>query len=350
MLRATTALMNRELRADMRSLWRHLFRLALVAGLYAIICYRATTLATAPGLLLFEGMSLVTYCAISFAGISFLATAVAEEKEQQSLGLLQLAGANSLAILAGKIVPRITFVLLLITASLPFTLLAITLGGVTLHQIAAMYIAFLAYGTLLGGVGALAAVLTSSEAMAALLTLLLGACLSLTGFLFEISEDTAPFGDLQKKMPLVKDLDHLIEFSILDRLMTVPQTGFFEPLVSGQVIWDCSFGVACFALACVLLPRYADRPATTRRLFRARQGILRPFGPRRAWPGGLVWKDFYFVGGGIPAALIWGLLPPVLVIALVASGEFSLRDAPLYGTAFTLGVALAFLSVQVFWS
>ena len=354
MFRATTALMTRELRSDLRSLWPHLFRFGLVGFLYFVgtmIGWEGGFgLLAAPGLVLFSALCAIVYGTLTLAGVSFLATAITEEKEQQSLGLLRLAGGNSLTVLAGKVVPRLVFVNTLLGTSFPFTLFLITLGGVTFHQIAAMYVALFAYGVLLAGTGALASVLAPGMGTAAMLGILFGPCLTLNGYFIEFLKYIPVVGPAVTAVPVVGRLDELTGFSIIGRLSAISQTGYAEPLVSGQFIWDCSVGLAAFALACVLLPRFADRPATRRRVFRVRLGRFRLFAPGRAWRSGIVWKDFYFIGGGTAGALFWILPAPIMAAAMYALAfpVISYSEALFSSAAFVIGLALVYTSVQIF--
>ena len=63
-----------------------------------------------------------------------------------------------------------------------------------------------------------------------------------------------------------------------------------------------------------------EAPATPARgmLFRRVTGFGR-FGPRRAWKGALIWKDFHFISGGKMLLLVklifYGVLPIILTIA-----------------------------------
>ena len=55
-------------------------------------------------------------------------SAEAEEKEEQTLGLLRMTGLNALSILLGKSTSRLLGALLLLLAQFPFTIFAITLA------------------------------------------------------------------------------------------------------------------------------------------------------------------------------------------------------------------------------
>ncbi|HBL47256.1 MAG TPA: hypothetical protein DDZ90_28105, partial [Planctomycetaceae bacterium] len=50
-----------------------------------------------------------------------------------------MAGVNPISLLLGKSLPRLVSALILLSIQFPFTLLAITLGGVTFTQVLATY-------------------------------------------------------------------------------------------------------------------------------------------------------------------------------------------------------------------
>lgn len=93
----------------------------------------------APGLRFFQYLVTLNGCLIGLAGIGFFSSAITEEKEEGTLGLMQMTGISPLGILFGKLVSRLLQASLLIIIQIPFTLLAITLGGITLPQILATY-------------------------------------------------------------------------------------------------------------------------------------------------------------------------------------------------------------------
>src|SRR5262249_47455071 len=107
---------------------------------------------------------------ISLAGISFFATAITEEKEEDTLGLLKMAGIDPVGILLGKSTSRLLGAALLLLVQFPFTLLAITLGGVTLGQVLAAYFSLTAYMVLLANVGLLCSVVFQRGGMASIIT------------------------------------------------------------------------------------------------------------------------------------------------------------------------------------
>ena len=102
--------------------------------------------------------------AITFIGLSYFASAIAEEKEEQTLGLLRMTDLNPLSILLGKSTSRLCGALLLLAAQFPFTIFAVTLGGVSLWQIAAVYCTVGAFIFLLCNVALLGSVLARRTA------------------------------------------------------------------------------------------------------------------------------------------------------------------------------------------
>ena len=91
----------------------------------------------APGLHFLQEMVWLNLVFITLAGLSYFASAITEEKEEMMLGLLRMTDLNPVAILLGKSTSRLVGALLLLLVQVPFVLLAVTLGGVGLLQIAA---------------------------------------------------------------------------------------------------------------------------------------------------------------------------------------------------------------------
>ncbi len=145
MFRKTLALLIRALRVDARSLRPHLIRLGLLATILWLL-YLASWQASfmgAPGLQLFSGLTVTNTWFITIVGVTYFASAITEEKEERTLGLLRMADIGGASILLGKWLPRMIGMLSLIVVQFPFTLLAITLGGVTAGQVNAVYVALL---------------------------------------------------------------------------------------------------------------------------------------------------------------------------------------------------------------
>ena len=147
MLHGAFALLNRSLRVDDRALRWHLFRLFFLAIIFYMLWMAQWQglMFGAPGLMFFGQMAFLNFLFITLAAFSYFSSSITEEKEEETLGLLKMAGISPVVILLGKSTPRIITAMLLLSIQFPFTLLATTLGGVSLGQVFAVYWALLAY-------------------------------------------------------------------------------------------------------------------------------------------------------------------------------------------------------------
>ena len=131
MLRGIFALFFRSLRGDSRSVWVHLAWLFLLLVIYIALWFaqvQADYLG-APGRNFFRYVIYLNAIFVTLLGVSYFSSAISEEKEEDTLGLMTMAGISPLGILLGKSTTRLFQVFLLLALQYPFTLLAITLGG-----------------------------------------------------------------------------------------------------------------------------------------------------------------------------------------------------------------------------
>jgi len=145
------ALFARSLRAGTRSASTYWWR-GGVAGLmlFALLSAQSGgTRVAAVGLRLFSALARVNFLFITLAGVLHFSAAIAEEKEQETLGLLRMTGLGPLAILLGKAGSSLINAAMLLLAQVPFAMLAVTLGGVSATQILGAYATLLAYMVLL---------------------------------------------------------------------------------------------------------------------------------------------------------------------------------------------------------
>lgn len=304
MFNGVLALLTRSLRQDARLQRHHLFRGAFCVVMYFGLLSALATSAMrgAPGLDFFSSISAVNVIFITCAGLGYFATAITEEKEEEVLGLLMMAGLNPLAILLGKSTSRLIQSALLLMLQLPFTLLSITLGGVTFHQVFAAYLALFAYLVLVANLALLWSTLCERSGSAAGLT-------SILVVLYCVLPPSASalLAQLQTWRPawgagtwVVWLLEQCTQTCVFYRLPAIMSTGYAAPLVSVQVVADLCGGVIAFGLAwLVFLPamgraaRGGARPAERRQPLRRRW-----LSPGRVWAMPLVWKEFYFSAGG----------------------------------------------------
>lgn len=318
-------LFARSLNMDHRKFTTYLGRIALVFFIFiSLISAHIQSLylgVGAPGLLFFTGVVRTTLFFISLAGVFFFAGAITEEKEEMTLGLLKMTGLNPISILMGKGTSRILGGVFLLLAAFPFTLLAVTLGGVSLGQVVAVYCTMLSYILFMGGVALFSSTCCRRTRAAA----------GLTVFLLFLFYASPPIGTasvqgmlgakwISKAGLIDRSLTTLFgwmrDASPYTRVREIMQTGFSAPPIGFQVLGNIAIGLAFFLIAWAtfdLFTREQKTVAPARGLLFRRTSVLRPLGVGRAWSRALIWKEFHFGTGG----KIFFFLRFVLVAALL---------------------------------
>ena len=312
-MKALLALFARSLRQDVRTKTTYATRAGLVAFtlLNMFSTHASMGWVGAPGLAFFQQVIYLNFGFISLAGLSYFCSAITEEKEEMTLGLLQMTNLNPLSILLGKSTSRLFGALLLLAAQLPFALLAVSFGGITLPQIFAAYCTLAAYVVFLSNLALLSSVICSRTATAALLTgfilgvFLLGKTgpLALLAFFHWV-------GFLGTDAPGPGLIPVLELWEIV-----LPSTRFSEVLSTGanvgpvgvQVIGNLALGLVCFLLAWGsfnFFCRDQKDSSPSRGLLARRTSVFRAFGAGRSWKRALIWKDYNFLSGGKVAVFI----------------------------------------------
>jgi hypothetical protein len=211
--------------------------------------------------------------------------------------------------------------ILLLLVQLPFILLAFTLGGVTLVQVAAAYCSLAAYLVLLANVGLLCSVVFRRGGLASSVT-------AIAIILYVIAAGALRFfalglttgGLVAPGSRMATALDRTARWwedaSIAFRINEIVKTGFHENPIGFQVVFSLCGALLCFVLSWVVFNRctrdlHVSGPVRTDLL-----GPLIHLGRRRrSRPGKrlLEWKEFHFVAGGMP----------VQIVKFVAYGAFS---------------------------
>lgn len=339
-MNALLALFTRSLRELLKSKLSYTV-CGLTVGIiffFLLFAQGASSAMTAPGLRFFEQTLFVVLAFITLAGVSYFASAITEEKEEGTLGLLRMTDLNPLAILLGKSTSRLSAALLLLAATLPFTLLAVTLGGISARQVFASYATLGAYLILLANIALLASVLSPRGAIASVVTGLLvfgtptlaGLLTSSTGWL-----PSLPIGrHVSWLIPWFTSVGNFLNtLSPFRRLGEILTTGFNGDLVNGQFWGSLAVAMICLLLGWVLFdPITGEAPR-----FTMPRSVPRPdsrferFAPQRAWlVSALAWKDFHFLHGGWIMLLVrWvGYGAISLAVGLFnAGGNKGLTDA-----------------------
>lgn len=363
------ALFHRTLREDSRRLMTYLGRLTLVGVILVtlISLIRGWSRLGAPGLEFFKFVIYVNCAFVTLAGLSYFPAVIAEEKEQMTLGLLRMTSLSPVAILLGKSTSRMITVTMLLLAQFPFTLLAVTLGGVSVNQVIAAYCTLLAYIVFLSNVALFWSVVSKRSGTAGGLTVAF-----LLGFFLipsigpGILNEMAGAGWVMKSGLVFRSLGKLFEWmwnaSPFTRIGAIMTTGFSASPVGFQVLVNLGVGLFFFLLSWAtfdLFTRQQKEPAPSRGLLVKRTSRLRRLGSGRAWRCALIWKNFHFTSGGILAIMV-KLLFYALLIGGIAYVAGPLQDNRLdredVGAMtmiimlFVLGLELALLCSRVFGS
>ena len=312
MFQGMFALFNRALCVDFRLARTHLFRLlfAVMILFCLMIAHSTSRLMGAAGLVFFTQIIYLNFVFILMAGISFFATAITEEKEEQTIGLLLMAGVNPISLLLGKSLPRLVSALLLLSIQFPFTLLSITLGGVTFSQVIAAYAALAAFLFFLSNLGLICSVVCARSRSASTLVVLslafyfLGIPLLKWIFVLMVQEGWVAAGSLYDVYPKII-FDWFSQFSVMNQINIILITGFNESPWGMQFWGTLIFGMVLFLWACTLFNRFALSEVSTspgRGLISKKKSHY--FSPGRTWANALMWKDYFFVNGGYGMAVI----------------------------------------------
>ena len=329
MITPVLALLNRSLRVEARSLWTYLLRLGLVAVICLILVgtWLSGMNSNAPGLSFFKSVMTINVILVIGVGITYFSSAITEEKEEMTMGLLIMTGLSPFSVLLGKSTSRMLALLLLLVAQFPFTLLSITLGGVSMDQVVTFYVTLISTAVFVGNLGLFCSVYCQRARGAAVMASLLFILLLLSPvLLMGISYLCVQMGWASPESALVAKLswwrDGLLGASPFTRLVEIQISGFSGSPFELQAISNLIAGVVFFFLSFAIFNWRSreQKVASPSRGWVARNSFPIPFftaGRPGRWA--MVWKDFTFLVGGRS-----GMLLKFLCLALVGAAAYGL--------------------------
>jgi hypothetical protein len=319
------ALFSRAMSVEARSSRSYLVRLVWLTGTLLVL-WGATqhTWRAAPGLEVFVSITVLNLVLICLVGTQLFANAITEEKEEQTLGLLRMTALSPVAILLGKSTGRMFTMGMLLLAQLPFTLLSITLGGISLGQISAVYAAILGLIILMANLALLWSVICRRGSSA----------MSLTVFsmliLFAVPAVIDSVGQSMRG-PKERALGQAMQQAMEPVLAVSPFVrcadvlgGFDGQILHPQLFVNIVLGALFFGLAwCGFEFFTRAKPGTGE----SRGGVLiskskektghrRIFRVSRAWKFPLAWKTFFFESHGMLGWIVRiGIVLGLMVLA-----------------------------------
>lgn len=277
-------LTKRSLREESSRLGPHVTRV-LMAGVLVgvIIVSHRDTVSSATGLPIFQAQLFLTHLFLMINAAFGFSQVIVEERESGTLDLLKLAGINRVSIIIGKSLPRFWESGLLIAVQFPFTLLTMTLGGVSWPQVIAGYATLIACLVLVAGMGLFASTVCQSSRSAVSLAMILLLTYLAPFVIHWLS--WRGFG-----MTWVQTV------SLQQRAVTVVQAGFNDSPWSSAVT-IALFGGALFFIATWM--GFESRLLGSIFSMRIFSAISYQQRRKRAWSTPLIWKDYYFLSGGV---------------------------------------------------
>jgi hypothetical protein len=301
-MRALFALFQRSLREDTRARLPPILRATLVLVILLILWGNQSNFArqSAPGR---EFLSMVLFAnlgLIAIATLGIFSSAITEEKEDQTLTLLRMTKLSPLAILFGKSTTRLIGALLLLAVQVPFTLLAVTLGGISLAQVLGSYAILGATTFFLCNLALLCSVTCRTTIRAGCWTGgiagMLYVVLPIIGFATGLPGALSPQTPWEYIATWVTEANPVYSLLLLlvERSSAAP--------VAKHAVLNLSAGLLCFLLSWLLFDRFCATSGEIvprgKRMSGGNRGIWQ-IRSRPSVKRSLVWKDFYFLIGGL---------------------------------------------------
>ena len=296
------AVASRSLRVDARSGLVHGLRVALgVLLLLSLLgVYLTRSGFGAPGLNLYNTVITLDLFFVGVIGVALFATTITEEREEGSLGLMQMAGFQPLGILVGKSLAQLTIAVSLLAIQVPFMMFAVTLGGVTVHQILGGFVIVGSYLLLAYGAGLFSSTVCRTGTAASRMTFGILILANVWPAIVDVAlEALSILGAVSPESARDVVLG-LAEHSAWGALTATVETNYGNPLLGSASLIHACGGIAFFLCAWVLFDSIelrAGREVKKRTLlgydsWGGQQRVPRFSGNAMAW------KDYrLFVGG-----------------------------------------------------
>ena len=321
-MRALFALFIRAVREDLRARLPPILRAALVLVILLILWAneRDFTGRSAPGreflgMVLFANLGL-----LAIATLGIFSSAITEEKEDQTLMLLRMTRLSPLAILFGKGTSRMLSALLLLAAQIPFTLLAVTLGGVSMDQVFQGYAVLGATLFFLCNLALLCSVLCRTTLRSGIWTGVIAA------ILFVVLPIICATTTLRNSSPGSFSPQTVWQYFSVGVVEANPVYALamliFERMpgmnVASHVWTNLGGGALCFLLAWLAFDRFCATAGEE--IVQRRKAGLSRARRRPSCKRALAWKDFHFTLGGFR-----GLLIRLGICALILGGAYAFQ-------------------------
>ena len=358
-LRAIFALFIRSVREDLRAKFTPIAwsTLVLVILFFIAVNQRQFARSPAPGLQVFFIVMLVNLFGLVLAGLTAFCSAITEEKEDDTLGLLRMTNLSPVAILLGKGISRFVGGALLLLAQLPFSMLCVTLGGVSITHILKGYEVLLCTLFLLCNLGLLMSVVAKKTGIAIAFTLVVGVFIYFIGPAIYIWKT----GVFPSSVPPSGLWNDFLGYLFANNPVLILGSMLFGapgrlPVAANPLLSHAIAGTTFFLLAWALFGRFCSGTADTaprkKRFAKSTNTLRMPRPGLRA----IAWKDFWFFVGGRRGLIIRYIGYGVIIFGLAGFMLFenSRTDAEDMGAMFVvlagmcIGVELVLIGARIF--
>ncbi len=293
-IRPLFALFARAVRDDVRSKFPPVMRTLAVLFVLLIIWgnQRRFDIPDA-GQIVLMMIALVNLAVGTLFGLGSFSSAITEEKEEQTMGLLLMTRLNPLAILLGKSTARLSGGLLFIIVQIPFMVLCVALGGVELEQILKVYAILAAYLVFLCNLCLLWSVFCRRASSAVSISL---AC-SVALYLIPIFAANRPryYDRVSSWQPLYEYLQGVNPFFHTVQVIG-GRMGFFP--TGNSIPFHLIAAAVLFGISWLMFDRFCSGNEEVLPRRRKNGGTAPRRRVARTWEPALAWKDFNFLTGG----------------------------------------------------
>jgi ABC-type transport system involved in multi-copper enzyme maturation permease subunit len=210
---------------------------------------------------------------------------------------------NALSILLGKSTSRLLSALFLLATQLPFMLVSVTMGGLSVNQVLAGFAMLVAYAFLLANLGLLGSVLVQKTSSAAIFTgLVLGGFVFLPIWFAEQMHYSFSFFSSPSTHAEIC-VEHWYRATPLGRMNEILRTNFSGAIIHWHALANLLLGLGCFGLAWLFFERFAlpRGEAASESSVHPQLAPQRPSLPARSRANrlpALAWKDYRWTSGG----------------------------------------------------
>jgi hypothetical protein len=310
---ALFAILIRALREHTRSRMLGFARGGFAAMVFWVFLFGRFGGSIAPGLSFLYGILFLNVVFVFLAATSYFSSCITEEKEEGTIALLTMANVSPSGLLLAKSGTRILEGILLLGVQFPFAILAVTLGGVMWHQVAASYLALAAFVFVSGNLALVASVVAGRTSAAVFGTALMLIALFLGD-------------DVLRILGIDGLAAHWHALNPIARLGEIASLTFSGPLIDAHFKTSVFLGIAAFIVARLLFPHFSHTTAESE------PGWIRYFtstaqdrmNAPRAVPGmAIQWKDLHFLYGGnrLRRWKTWGYALVCAVFALLICAD-----------------------------